>query len=93
MINYADYNLTMIAITPSGYAFVYWRWCKLIPVYDHEADYGRGKKHWFEYLGKYSKEDCRKMYPHVPVLQADDARISHFKKERLKELEELFLVI
>lgn len=87
MLNYSEYYPAMIAETSKGDYFIYWICLRLIALSD--KNYGRGKSHWFEYLGKQEKNECRKLYPHTPVLSADDNRINVFLKSKIKELDDL----
>jgi hypothetical protein len=87
MLDYTKYYPAMIAMTPRGYAFIYWCDRRLGAHLDH--NYGRGKQHWFEYLGKKTKDECRVAYPHTPILQSDDSRINNFCRRMIREMEEL----
>jgi len=77
----------MIAVTEPGNAFIYWVRNLLPPLTDE--NYGRGKDHWFEYLGKWKKAQCGKEFPGCVVLDAEDPRISPFCRGKIMELDEL----
>lgn len=77
----------MIAVTTKGYAFVYF--VRRFLVATNEDNYGRGKDHWFEYLGRLTKKQCRQQYPQTPVLEAEDPRINAFCQGKVLELAEL----
>lgn len=87
MIDYTHYHRAMVAVTKRGYAFVYWVNRYLCPL--DETNYGRGKSHWLEYLGKMSKESCRMTYYETPVLDATDTRINEFCRQRIADMETL----
>jgi hypothetical protein len=89
MFDYSRYYPALIAITEAGNAFIYWVDNSLIAL--TELNYGRGKNHWFEYLGKQTPIECREKYPITPILQAQDPRISTHKKGKIREMEELIL--
>lgn len=87
MLNYEAYHPAMIAITDDGYAFIYWCDRKMNAHLDF--NYGRGRQHWFEYLGKHTKEECKMKYPNTPILAATDQRINKFCKDKIQELYEM----
>lgn len=77
----------MIAVTTDDYAFIYW--CDMKMNAHLEYNYGRGKQHWFEYLGKFTKQECKAQYPNTPILPSDDQRINKFCKGKIQELYDL----
>lgn len=77
----------MIALTPSGHAFIYWTVVRLVAL--DEDNYGRGKSHWIELLGKFSDRDCRIQYPDTPLLHHSDPRINGFIRRKIREMDEL----
>lgn len=89
MFDYSAYYPALIAITEAGNAFLYYVDNRLEAL--TELNYGRGKKHWFEYLGKQSALECKRNYPRTPILKATDPRISPDKRAKITELEELIL--
>lgn len=87
MLDYSQYYPAMIALTERGYAFIYWCDRRLGAHLDH--NYGRGKQHWFEYLGKKNREECKNNYPRTPILAVEDPRINAFCRGKIREMESL----
>ena len=85
MLDYSKYHAAMIAVTNGDYAFVYW--CDRMLRAHEPYNYGRGKQHWIEYLGRKTKAECRTLYPHTPILDSEDPRINVFLKGKMTELE------
>lgn len=87
MLDYSQYYAAMIALAQSGNAFIYWMTNRLTAL--DGLNYGRGKSHWIEFLGKYTREECRDQYRGTPILPADDKRINEFIRSRIKEMDDL----
>lgn len=77
----------MIVLAGSGNAFMYWVKNLLPPL--TEENYGRGKDHWFDYLGRWDKDKCRGQFPASNILDVADPRISAFCRAKVLELEEI----
>lgn len=87
MLDYSRYHPAMIAVTDDEYAFIYWCGMKMVAHVDF--NYGRGQQHWFEYLGKHTKKECKVLYPNTPILSANDQRINKFCQGKIKEMYDL----
>jgi len=69
-----------------GETWGYYESRKLVPKREHNY----GSLHYFLFLGFYSKEELKKLFPSISKREFSDKRINSFLKEKLDELRNTF---
>jgi len=89
MIGYTHYSRRYIIMTEKNNAFLYFSTKRDVTL--HSLNFGKGKDHWFEYLGCFTIADCQAENPLVCIYPIKDETLSKFLRDKVRELENFFI--
>ena len=89
MLRYTSYNRSLIILTERSNAFIYITHKKAVPF--TSINYGKGRKHWFEYLGCFSFKDCQGENPGTLIKYIKDETLPKLVVGKVRELECIYI--